>query len=109
MTLEEIQLAWHNIGTHGPPNSAAPLSVDIAGMAILLVRLDDGWHAIEDRCSHAGCSFTDDGEIDGLLVVCDCHGSEFEISTGRPVVGPASESLRTFRVRLTDAGLEVDV
>lgn len=85
------------------------LSTNVAGVAIVLVRSGARWFAIEDRCSHADCAFSEDGEIDGLIVVCDCHGSEFDVRTGAPLVTPATEPIRTFPVRVVADRLEVQM
>ncbi|CAN5494131.1 hypothetical protein BH20CHL7_BH20CHL7_16160 [soil metagenome] len=69
----------------------------VGDVALLIAAPDDAWIAIEDRCSHAGCAFSEDGGIDGDRVTCDCHGSEFDLRTGRAVV-PRSPSRPTIAV-----------
>jgi nitrite reductase/ring-hydroxylating ferredoxin subunit len=81
----------------------------IGGTPILLASADGRWFAIEDRCSHAGCAFSTDGELDGTTLICDCHGSEFDIRTGEPLVMPANEPIRSYPVRETDGRLEVEL
>lgn len=79
------------------------------GVAVLVFRVSDAWAAVEDRCSHAGCAFSTDGEVDGDRIICDCHGSEFDALTGAVVRGPAVRPIRTFPVRTVDGALEVDL
>jgi nitrite reductase/ring-hydroxylating ferredoxin subunit len=81
----------------------------IDGVPILLASADERWYAIEDRCSHAGCAFSADGELDGTTLICDCHGSEFDIRTGEPLVMPANQPIRSYAVRETDGRLEVEL
>jgi nitrite reductase/ring-hydroxylating ferredoxin subunit len=52
-------------------------------------------HAVEDRCPHAGATLSE-GEVEGCIVTCPRHGSQFDVSDGRRVRGPADEGLRTF-------------
>jgi nitrite reductase/ring-hydroxylating ferredoxin subunit len=79
----------------------------VGGQAIVLVALDDGLAAIEDRCSHAGCAFSSDGWRDGGRVICDCHGSEFDIRSGAVVRPPASRPIATYATRVVDGLVEV--
>lgn len=90
-------------------NCSQVVRAEAAGFDLLVVFGDGRWWAFENRCSHAGCAFSDDGEIDGLIAICDCHGSEFDVRTGRPLRAPATEPIRTFPVRSADGQLEVDV
>ena len=76
---------------------------------IMLAAIDGGWHAVEDRCTHAGCAFSTDGELDGATIVCDCHGSEFDIRTGEVLRMPARAPIRTFPTRVVDGMVEVEL
>jgi nitrite reductase/ring-hydroxylating ferredoxin subunit len=99
---------WHPCDLTAEQVHAAewcPLTV--AGRAIVVVALEDGLAAIEDRCSHAGCAFSSDGWRDGGRVICDCHGSEFDIRTGAVVRPPASRPIGTFATRVVDGRVEV--
>ena len=65
--------------------------------------------AIADLCSHAGCAFSTDGEIDGLTAICDCHGSEFDVRSGEVLAPPATEPIWVYRVRVDQDRVEVYV
>jgi nitrite reductase/ring-hydroxylating ferredoxin subunit len=75
---------------------------------ILVIRVPDAIVAIEDRCSHAGCAFSEDGEVVGDRMVCDCHGSEFDLRSGAVLRPPAERPIDTFPVRVADGLVEVD-
>lgn len=100
------RMAWHDLGDLGDATVAAR---HVAGVSILAVCENGRWWAIEDLCSHAGCAFSDDGEIDGIVAICNCHGSEFDVRTGEPLVMPANEPLRTFPVRVEGGVVQVQV
>lgn len=103
-------MPWHDTAHPADTStgSAAVIPLTIEATAIVLVAWDGHWYAIEDRCSHAGCSFIDDGQIDGFHAICDCHGSEFDVRTGQVVRPPAREPIRTFPVRTNDGRIEVE-
>lgn len=83
------------------------LPVDVGGSAIVLRRVDGTWYAVADSCSHAGCAFSEDAELHGTTIVCNCHGSEFDLRTGVVVRGPAEYDVRTYEVRERDGRLEL--
>jgi len=87
---------------------ATPRTTDVEGTHILVVGWSGDWYAIEDRCSHAGCRFSEDGEIAGFHAICDCHGSEFDVRTGDVLSAPAREPIATFRVRIKAGMIEIE-
>lgn len=97
-------MTWRSAGSEAQPS---PAFCTIGGQPVVLVRTGDGWLAAEDRCSHAGCAFSTDGEIDGATAICNCHGSEFDLRSGEAQVPPASDPIATFATRVSEAGLEV--
>lgn len=104
--LRSFSMPWHTL--HLGSASAATV-VRISDLDILVGEIDGAWFAVEDRCSHAGCSFITDGEIDGTTLICNCHGSEFDVRTGEALTAPASNAIRTFPVRETGGRVEVEV
>lgn len=70
-------------------------AVDVDGTRLALANVDGELHAFQDTCTHRGCSLAD-GRLDGRVVSCPCHGSQFDVTTGAVVRGPATEALKTF-------------
>ena len=83
------------------PNTARRVVID--GVAIAVVRADEGVFAINDRCSHADVSLAE-GEVDGCAIECWLHGSAFDLRTGRPLSLPAIEPVATYAVRIEGEG-----
>lgn len=100
-------MTWHQLEVVPPDGTSVSVTVD--GIALIVGSEAGVWWAIEDRCSHAGCAFSTDGEVDGFTAVCNCHGSEFHVRSGEVLRSPASLPLRTFGVRRTAAGVEVEL
>lgn len=78
------------------------------GLELVLVRLDDGFYALEDRCSHQDFPLSEGGVEDGRLE-CVFHGAKFDVRTGKAVQLPAIKSVRTFPVEVRDGEIFVDV
>jgi nitrite reductase/ring-hydroxylating ferredoxin subunit len=51
--------------------------------------------ACADRCPHAGATLSD-GELEGSVVTCPRHGSQFDVTTGQRVRGPADTDIATY-------------
>jgi nitrite reductase/ring-hydroxylating ferredoxin subunit len=69
---------------------------------IALYHLAGRLWAIADACPHAGASLCG-GQLDGEVVTCPRHGSQFRITDGARVRGPADLDVRTFPV-VVEAG-----
>ncbi len=100
-------MTWYDTDLRPGDAAGSCTPVVAGGVPMVLIRSEDGWWAIEDRCSHAGCAFTTDGEIAGSIAICDCHGSEFDIRSGEVLRPPARVPIRTFPVRVVGDRLEV--
>ena len=83
-----------------------PLGVVVGDTPVLLLRHGDGLHAMHDRCSHRGCPLSD-GEIDGELVVCACHGSRFRLEDGSVERGPATAPQPVYETRESEGQVQV--
>jgi nitrite reductase/ring-hydroxylating ferredoxin subunit len=103
-------MAWQRAASLGDLGSARSwLPVSVGSVDLIIAGADGGWYAFEDRCAHAGCAFSEDGELDGSRVICNCHGSEFQLQTGAVRRGPAERPIRTFPVRIAGDAVEVDL
>jgi nitrite reductase/ring-hydroxylating ferredoxin subunit len=60
------------------------------------------FHACADRCPHAGGTLSE-GELERGVVTCPRHGSQFDVSTGQRLRGPADTDIATYPT-LEDGG-----
>lgn len=70
---------------------------DAPGGSIVVIRLGARLHAIRDECPHAGASLAD-GALEGSIITCPRHGSQFDVTTGARERGPSDFPIRTYRV-----------
>jgi len=99
-------LVWHAVGSAADAPDGTLRRVDAAGRAVCLGRVDGAWVAFDDTCTHQECPLSD-GELDGTVVVCPCHGSEFDLRTGDVLTPPALDPLPIYETRIADGVLEV--
>jgi nitrite reductase/ring-hydroxylating ferredoxin subunit len=81
---------------------------DVTGNRIAIAKVGGAFYAFGDTCTHQGCSLAE-GELDGTTVTCPCHGSQFNVTTGDVLRGPAREPVRSYSVRQENGELRVEV
>jgi 3-phenylpropionate/trans-cinnamate dioxygenase ferredoxin subunit len=62
------------------------IMVIVGGKEVLLANVDGSYYAIANKCTHAGGSLAK-GSLDGSIVTCPRHGSQFDLKTGKKVRG----------------------
>jgi 3-phenylpropionate/trans-cinnamate dioxygenase ferredoxin subunit len=84
--------------------------VEIAGVAVAVVRIDDDVYAIGDVCSHANVSLSG-GEVwcDERELECPKHGSAFSLVDGSPSTLPATQPVPVFKASVVDGEIVVTV
>ncbi|GHO84672.1 TQO small subunit DoxD [Dictyobacter formicarum] len=83
-----------------PNNSSVPFTINSSGEAGMLIRLPSGKFVAYDlRCTHAGCQV--DYDPQQHLLVCPCHGAEFDpAQQANPVMGPAETPLTPVTIHI---------
>jgi 3-phenylpropionate/trans-cinnamate dioxygenase ferredoxin component len=81
---------------------------DVAGHRIALVRTEDEFHAVADRCSHENYSLAE-GEVwvEEREIECPRHGSTFDLLTGSPCSLPATHPVAVYEVEIADGNVSV--
>jgi 3-phenylpropionate/trans-cinnamate dioxygenase ferredoxin component len=107
------ELAADAFRTIGPgdaiPNDlVVPYYLDDLKRRISIVRVDGRLYAIDDLCTCAdrACPLSG-GLLIGTTIMCQCHGSRFDIATGAVINGPASAPLNVYEVQDVDGSIRV--
>jgi len=82
------------------------LHLDLLDIAVF--RLQSGFYAIEDRCSHDGGELAS-GVCEGDQIICPRHGARFCLRDGAALTPPAYEAIDTFPVRIHEGMVQVDI
>ena len=85
------------VTTDLPPGEL--MLVEVEDERIALANVGGQYYAVTDECTHSGCPLSE-GEMEGELLQCSCHGSQFDVRTGEVVSPPADEPLTRYAVRI---------
>lgn len=80
------------------PGDGEMVMVMVDGIEVAVANVGGVLHAFDDTCTHRQCPLSD-GELDGRTVICPCHKSRFDLQTGAPLNGPATDPIRIRTVR----------
>ena len=107
------QLAAEAFRTLGPGAAISndfvvPYYLDDRKLRISVARVDDRLYAFDDLCTCAdrACPLSG-GLLTGTTIMCQCHGSRFDITTGAVVDGPATEALNVYEVKEVEDDIQV--
>jgi 3-phenylpropionate/trans-cinnamate dioxygenase ferredoxin component len=80
----------------------------VGGERIAVANVGGAFHAFNDTCTHLRCSLAE-GELEGTVVTCPCHGSQFDVTTGEVLRGPAQEPVQSYAARVENQALQVEI
>ena len=67
---------------------------ELAGTNVCVANANGHLYALDDTCTHLGCSLGK-GKLEGTTVTCPCHGSQFDVTSGAVIRGPATRAVRS--------------
>jgi 3-phenylpropionate/trans-cinnamate dioxygenase ferredoxin subunit len=74
---------------------------------IAVANVGGTFYAFDDTCTHLQCSLAE-GALEETTVTCTCHGSQFDVTSGAVLQGPAQEPVGTYETRIEDGNLEIE-
>lgn len=95
------ELDWAKVCDASDLDVDEVLKVETAVGPVAIYRLDDGYFATQDLCSHDIASLAE-GYVDDGMIECPWHGAKFCIRTGEAMTPPAYEPLTRYPLRVED-------
>ena len=107
------ELATDAFQTIGPgeaiPNDfVVPYYLDDRKQRIAIARVDGRLYAFDDLCTciDASCPLSG-GLLTRTTIMCQCHGSRFDITTGAVINGPAIKALNVYEVQEIEGSVRI--
>ena len=96
------------VGSSKDVSAGAMRVFDVVGTKVTIASAAGSLHAFDDRCTHMGCSLAK-GKLSGTTVTCPCHGSQFDVTTGAVLRGPAQRPVRSRPVQVEGDDLFIEM
>jgi nitrite reductase/ring-hydroxylating ferredoxin subunit len=96
---------------HAIPNDfVVPYYLHDLKRRISVARVDEHLYAFDDLCTCAdrSCPLSG-GLLTATTLMCQCHGSRFDVASGAVLNGPATTPLNTYEVKETDGNVQIRV
>jgi nitrite reductase/ring-hydroxylating ferredoxin subunit len=103
---EEGMSEFERVGEAGEVAAGDMSSYTVGDRTVAVANVGGSLHAFDDVCTHQGCSLAE-GDLDGTIVECPCHGSQLDVTSGAVVNGPAADPVDTFEVREEGSDLQI--
>ena len=107
------ELATSTFRTVGPGDAipdgfVVPYYLEDIKRRISVARVGDRLYAFDDLCTCAerACPLSG-GLLTGTAIMCQCHGSRFDVTSGAVITGPATEPLKVYEVREARDGIQI--
>jgi len=93
-----------------PNDFAVPYYLDDRKLRVSVARVGDHLYAFDDLCTCAdrACPLSV-GLLTGTTIMCQCHGSRFNIVSGAVVNGPATDPLNVYEAREADGDVQIRI
>ena len=101
-------MPWSEVAKTKDLAAGKAMVVEAGGRRIALCNTGEGFHAIDDICTHDGGSL-DQGTLDGFAIECPRHGGRFDVRTGKVLALPPVRPVRTYPTRVKAGAIEVEV
>ncbi|UTT44726.1 Rieske (2Fe-2S) protein [Micrococcus luteus] len=81
----------------------ASREVQVQGRTLMMHRVDETTvTAFTNVCTHQGCLLQVVDRQEGPAYACPCHGSHFDVTSGKPFGGPARQALMDYDAAVVD-------
>lgn len=93
-----------------PNDFVVPFYLQDRKLRISIARVHECLYAFDDLCTCAepACPLSG-GQLMGTTIMCQCHGSRFDLVTGAVIGGPATRALTVYAVQEAEGIVRIEV
>ena len=91
-----------------PNDFVVPYYLDDRKLRISIARVEGCFYGFDDlcTCTDKPCPLSG-GLLIGTTIMCQCHGSRFDIATGAVINGPATQPLNVYEVHEAEGSIRI--
>jgi nitrite reductase/ring-hydroxylating ferredoxin subunit len=91
-------------------DAVVPYYLSDRKLRVSIARVDGHLYSFGDlcTCTNEPCPLSA-GLLTGTTIMCQCHGSRFDITTGAVVSGPATTALTVYEVHEVDDDIRIRI
>jgi len=91
-----------------PNDFVVPYYLDDLKRRIAIARVGNRLYAFDDLCTcgQEACPLSG-GLLTRTTIMCQCHGSRFDITTGAVINGPATAALNLYAIQVEEGAIRV--
>ena len=108
MTAPTIEFRTLDTADRLPEDYVNAYYLDDLKRRVAVARVGGKLYALDDLCTHEACPLSS-GLLTGTTLMCQCHGSQFDITSGAVLRGPATDPLTSYEAREVDGEIQVRV
>jgi 3-phenylpropionate/trans-cinnamate dioxygenase ferredoxin subunit len=99
---------WVKVGPLSSLEDEDVTRFDHEGRSFAIYRVGGNAYATDDFCTHEKARLSE-GLLLDCVIECPKHNGRFDIRTGRALSAPARTNLQTYRVRIDDGIIYVEI
>lgn len=81
---------------------------ELQGRKFLVANVGGKFYGMDSVCTHRQCPL-EEGTLDGKEVECSCHGSRFDVTTGKVVNPPARVDAKVIPLHVEGSDVKAQV
>ncbi len=108
MSATETEFRTLDDARNLPDGYANPYYLEDKKRRVTVARVNGKLFAFDGLCPHEGCPLSS-GLLTGNVLMCQCHGSQFDVTTGAVLRGPATKALAMHEVHEQDTKIQVQM
>jgi nitrite reductase/ring-hydroxylating ferredoxin subunit len=99
---------WTRVAARDEIKQGEIFATEIGDTAIALTEFDGQIHAVSDACTHE-FALLSEGFLEEAEIECPLHQARFDMRTGACLVGPATQDLDTYEVKVEGEDVYVKI
>jgi nitrite reductase/ring-hydroxylating ferredoxin subunit len=101
-------MSFVKIGQTDQIPAGTMMSFLVKGKAVLVANIEGNYYAMGNECTHFGANLSR-GKLEGKIVTCPLSGSQFDVTSGNKVRGPASKNQLIYELKIEGKSIKVNI